>query len=516
MKLLKILALCAFLTACHSAGLSSVPSSLVVAVAQEPQSLNTILLEGPSVATIDPLVYSYLLTFDDRGNLVPDLATEVPTLRNGGISSDGLTIVYHLRKGVVWQDGAPLTADDVVFTQHAIMNRANNVYDRYGFDKVQAIEAPDPLTVRIHLKAPLSPILTEFFAPANNYGILPAHVLGRYANLNHVAFNALPIGSGPYRVEKWERGDRVVLKANPSYFRGRPQIPQIVLKFLPDSNTVFGQISTGEVNANFFSDPAHLHAFELPGLLITRAPFAAFGDLLFNVSSPQMADPAVRRAFVRALDVARIASNATQGAQTSENPNRALYAQYTDPSIAPPAYDPARARAVLAPRHLSLVYIYESGKPVSASVGLQIEQQLRAAGVEVSLKAFSPQMFRALGSAGGPLFGGKFDVAFFEVFTTGDADVSWYLGCDAMPPGGFNVTRFCDPAADRAMKALNQNYDPAVQRRESTIVQRRIAQLVPFVSLWSDNAIYVTPAALHGFAPSPVSPYWNAWAWSLR
>jgi peptide/nickel transport system substrate-binding protein len=146
---------------------NGVPASrLVIAVPQEPPSLNTLLTEGPSSTMLDPLVYSFLLTFDDRGNLAPDLAAEVPSARNGGISADGRTITYRLRKNVVWQDGVPLTARDVVFTQHAIMNPSNNVFSRYGFERVLSIAAPDPYTVRIRFRTPFSPILTQFFGPA--------------------------------------------------------------------------------------------------------------------------------------------------------------------------------------------------------------------------------------------------------------------------------------------------------------------------------------------------------------
>ena len=193
---------CCMFAGCHPAsrGIDS-PARLVVAVPAEPRSLNSLLLEGPSSAMIVPLVYSYLLTTDDRGAIVPDLASEVPTLRNGGISPDGRTIVYHLRRNVVWQDGKPLTAGDVVFTQHAIMNPGNNVYSRYGFERVQSISAPDRYTVQIRLRAPFSPILTQFFGPSNNYGIMPEHLLRGYADLNHIPFNALPVGSGPYTVK---------------------------------------------------------------------------------------------------------------------------------------------------------------------------------------------------------------------------------------------------------------------------------------------------------------------------
>ncbi len=104
-------------SACTSQGHhSKPPTQMVVAVSIDPASLNELLIEGQTTATIVPLIYSYLLTIDGDGRLVPDVAAEVPTLANKGISADGLTITYHLRKGVKWQDGVSLTARDVVFS----------------------------------------------------------------------------------------------------------------------------------------------------------------------------------------------------------------------------------------------------------------------------------------------------------------------------------------------------------------------------------------------------------------
>jgi peptide/nickel transport system substrate-binding protein len=511
--------LCGAIAACHpvlQAGNSVPASRLVIAVPQEPPSLNTLLTEGPSSTMLDSLVYSFLLTFDSRGNLVPDLAAEVPSARNGGISADGRTITYRLRKNVVWQDGVPLTARDVVFTQHAIMSPSNNVFSRYGFERVLSIAAPDPYTVRIRLRTPFSPILTQFFGPSNNYGIVPEHVLGRYANINRVPFNGMPIGSGPYRVKDWIRGDHLTLLANPTYFRGPPKLQTIVLKFVADSGTVLNQLRTGEVDAYFFSDPTHMAEYEaIPAVHVSRAPFAAFGDLIFNLRDPTLADPRVRRAIVEALNLPQIVRNATRGTQTTADPNLALFGRTTDASIAPSPYDPAAARAFLAPRRLSLQYAFETGKAVSASTGVQLQQQLRAAGVNLTLRPYSPELFRAQGSAGGPLLGGTFQIGFFEIFTTGDWDSSWYLSCTQVPPAGFDISRFCDPVAERAVQGVLTSYDEAEQRRLAAIVQRRVSQLVPYVSLWSQNAIYVTPTGLRGFAPSSASPYWNAWAWSL-
>ncbi len=128
------------------------PGTLVIAVQKEPISLNPLLLEGIDAYTYGEILYSYLTRYDSDGHVVADLADPVPTLANGGVSADGKTLTYHLRRGVRWQDGTPLTSRDVAFSYHAVMNPENNLPERYGIDKVASFDAPDPYTVVVRLK----------------------------------------------------------------------------------------------------------------------------------------------------------------------------------------------------------------------------------------------------------------------------------------------------------------------------------------------------------------------------
>src|SRR5579885_494079 len=122
------------------------PGILRLASLTEPDTLNPALSTSQVTVDISMFWAGYLFNYDDRNELVPELATEVPTLANGGISKDGLTITYHLRKGVQWHDGAPFSADDVVFSWQLLMNPNNNVQTRTGYDQIRAIDTPDRWT----------------------------------------------------------------------------------------------------------------------------------------------------------------------------------------------------------------------------------------------------------------------------------------------------------------------------------------------------------------------------------
>jgi peptide/nickel transport system substrate-binding protein len=491
---------------------------MVIAVSIDPASLNELLIEGQTTATIVPLIYSYLLTIDGNGKLVPDVATEVPTLANKGISPDGLTITYHLRKDVKWQDGVPLTARDIVFSYDAVMNPRNNVPSRDGYGEIRRLQAVDDYTVRVTLKRPYAPILSWFLAPNQNYGILPAHLLARYPDINHVPYNAKPVGSGPYRVAEWVRGDHVRLVRNTSYYAGRPAIPEITLKFIADSNTTLNQLRTGEVNAYFNADSAFLREYgQISWLDVRRVRIGGMGTLMFNVTDPAVSDVRVRKAIAQSLNLPEIVRNATRGAQNTVQANRGLFSWGFDPSVPQTAYDPANAKRLLktvgAPR--SLTFATLAGNSVDASVGVQLQQALRPLGITLVMRSFTPALFYAPAADGGPIFGGKFQIAFTEILTPADPDTQWYLGCAQAAPNGFNLSRFCDPATDRAEAAGVANYDPAVRRKYASIVQRRVALLVPYVPFWQTNETFIVPKSLRGFQPSPESALWNAGRWSF-
>ena len=472
-----------------------------------------------------------MLTVDDRGRLQPDLATTVPTQKNGGISRDGLTITYRLRAGASWQDGAPLTAADVVFTYGAIVNPVNNIPSRFGYDEIRNVEAANARTVHVRLKRPYSPILSLFMAPDQNFAILPQHLLARYHDLNSVPFNEAPTGSGPFRVVAWLHGDRLRLVRNDAYFGGRPRITAIDLRFIPDSGATLNQLRTREVAATMFADPAYLAQYErLPDVRVERVRLSGFGDLLFNTQNPDVADPRVRRAIVSAIDIPRLVRNATKGAQSPTDAGRGLFGWTYDRAYGPPHYDPAAAAVQLeragwqreangirrkAGRPFALELAFPSGSAATTAIGVDLQQELRDAGIALTLRSYTPATFRAPAASGGPLYGGRFGLAFFEPFGSSDPDTHYYLACGEIPPHGFNMQRFCDPLIDAAQAAGGRSYDRTTRQRQATLVQQRLALAVPFVALYQTNAVNVIPATLRGFKSSPLSPYWNVAQWTL-
>ncbi|MBV8151572.1 MAG: hypothetical protein JOY59_08445, partial [Candidatus Eremiobacteraeota bacterium] len=148
-RILRVIALAALVLLGGATGSGAAPAVLRMATTVDPPGLNPLVFDNAEVTYLSPLVHGFLLRTDADGRLIPDLATEVPTVRNGGISRDGKTVTYHLRRGVQWQDGVPFDARDVVFSFHAALDPRTNVPDRTGFDHLSAVTEVDPYTVRV-------------------------------------------------------------------------------------------------------------------------------------------------------------------------------------------------------------------------------------------------------------------------------------------------------------------------------------------------------------------------------
>ncbi|HWT05850.1 MAG TPA: ABC transporter substrate-binding protein, partial [Xanthomonadales bacterium] len=278
------------------------PHVLTISDGGDLTTLNPHLSGFATVANLSEMTMAWLLKWDEHNQLYPELATEVPTQTNGGVSKDGLTITYHIRKGVKWSDGVPFDADDVVFSTAVVNDKANNEITR--FDQIAKVDEPDKFTVVYHLKKPYSPASVTFFSSCcANPSLLPKHLLAKYPNINNVPYNSLPVGIGPFKFERWDRSKQVVLVANPLYWRGRPKLDKIVYKIVPDRNALLSQLAAHKVDMWYQFSGAYLARIKALGAYtVFRQPSYAYSHYDFNTTHPAVSDPVVRRALRLALN----------------------------------------------------------------------------------------------------------------------------------------------------------------------------------------------------------------------
>lgn len=509
------------LAACSHAGGENVPrSTLEAGAAIEPNSFNPLLVTESIENDLNRLVFNGLTVVNHQNRIEPDLATRVPTQANGGISKDGKTITYRLRKGVRWQDGAPFTARDVKFTWKAIMNPANAVGNRVPYDEVQSVDTPDPYTVVFHLKEPYAPFVAEAFDSVTISFILPAHLLAKYQNLNRIAFNHAPVGTGPYRVERWIRGDRIEFAANRDYFKGAPKIKRIVVHAIPNENTGVNELRAHEIQwYPYLSEASYNLLKGVSGVRIVVTPQNAYRAIYINTQRPYLSDVRVRRAIAYAIDKRELVEKVTHGTGTVATEDIPSFMWAYNPNVPVYAYDPAKARALLReagwPAGRTVTLALREGAAGDTEMAVMVQAWLRAVGMNVNIKTYPGSMLFAIGPAG-VLQPGKYELDISGFSSSADPDNSAQFTCASRPPGGFNWTRYCNPEMDRLQAQALTTYDQAKRKAAYAKIEDLLARDVPQVYIYYQPEISAIDPSLENFKPSMISPTWNAYQWVLR
>ncbi len=518
------------------AGAGASPDVVRTAIGTDPPGLNPLVFDNAQVSYLAPLIHGYLLRTDGAGRLIPDLATVVPSRANGGVSADGRTVTYHLRRGVRWHDGAPFGAKDVVFSFAAAANPNNSVPDRTGFDHVAAVRALDPFTVQVRLTRPFSPFVASCFTLGANdpYPVLPAHLLAGKHDLNRDAYNAAPVGLGPYKFASWDRGSKIMLAADPHYFRGAPAIPRIEIDIVPDPNTLATLWKAGAIDlviARVQLGRTFLDALRTrSGAHVVLQPHYEFDFVQMNLMHPPLDDARVRRAIAAAIDRTRIMRNLDGelwlDADTDRLPGQFAY----DASIAQPRYDVAAAARLLDAagwrmqrdgtrrkngRALALDFVATTESKTTGRFGLLVQQDLAKAGIRVELKSYGYNQIWASKADNGIFQTGRFDLAYSGWQPNVVADHSYLFRCDTRPPNGDNFGGVCDPAIEAAAREeLGASADPAREAAGDRALTRRLVAQTDVIFLGFNREAVAYRDGLEGIVPSVTGTHlWNAWAW---
>lgn len=503
---------------------------IVTQLDRDPPGLNPLVVENGDTYSVTFITGGYLLRTDERGRLIPDLAITVPTVRNGGISRDGLMIHYRLRSDATWHDGAKFSARDVVFSFRKAMDPAVNVPDRSGYDDVAWVRADAPDRVTVRLKAPYSPAVATFFALSANepYPLLPEHVLKNEKDLNRSAFNGHPIGLGPFRVASWDRGNRVVLERYDRYFRGKPPLKRIIMRIIPDHGAQLVAWRTGELDyLGMTGDPVLTDAvLRLPRTKVTIYARNTFQYLLMQQEHGPLSDPRLRAALVTAIDRATIMRRVRGEYHLAGDGDR-LPGQFAyDSTIHQRRYDPIRAARLFdasgwqltdgkrvkngVPLELTLAI---GTSPSSRRFAVLLQEQLATLGVAIWIRSYIGSVLYSVNSSG-ILPGAKFDLYFGGWDPGGVHDDSYLWRCDTRPPAGANFSRICDPEIDRNAKIELATTDSTVEANADRAILRRLIAGSFVLFLGFLNGAIATREGLEDIKPSAiVRSNWNAWEW---
>ncbi|HME82233.1 MAG TPA: peptide ABC transporter substrate-binding protein [Candidatus Eremiobacteraceae bacterium] len=499
----------------------------------DPSTLDPMLTGADVAYQLASYSLEYLVQLDGNGELTPVLCERVPTIENGDISKDGLTITYHLRKGVTWQDGVAFTSADVAATWKQVMNPANPVIIRTGYEVIERIDTPDRWTAVLHLKQPYAPLTTRFLAGIQEgpIPVLPAHIIAGEKDLVHSPLNNKPVGTGPFIVQSWEHNGRLVYIANPHYWRGTPKLREIIFQAQPSQSTEIIGFRTGELDADFDTGPADLPSYELlDKMRISRSPSLRLAVVVMNAAvGHPLADKRLRHAIAYAINRHETLHKIIHDVGVMADEFLPAWSWAYTPDVPRYDYDPRESDALLDAagwkpgpdgirekdgQRLTVVIIGSIGSDSTKRFNTVLQSYLRAVGIEAIIKDYP---YGIVFDYDGPIRQGRYDIASYTYSVNYDPSALQDDGCDQFAPAGANESRLCDPQVDRLERQALAIYDRSKRRPMYAQIERlRMDDLGTFPLYYRDRVGVVTDD-LDGYVPSRgIMPNWNAWQWSLR
>ncbi len=520
--------------------------------------MNPYLSSGTKDIYGSSMVIEPLAGFDNDGNLIPKLVTEIPTLDNGGISADLTTITWKLIPGLMWSDGSPVTADDAIFTAAYCMDPAGGCAQLSKYDGVKSVEALDASTIKVTFSGP-KPYPYSAFVGAT----APLLQKAQFAACQGAAAptctdaNNAPIGTGPFRVTGFTVNDTVTMEANPNYRdAAKPAFATAVIKGGGDAEgSARAVMETGEFDYawNTQIPPDSQAAMTAAG----KGQFVvAFGTLTerieMNMTDPSadlpegerstakhphpiLSDIRVRQALSKAIDrsiLVEVGYGAGGTPTCNVVPAPAAWASDNTGCI---AQDMPGAMALLDEagwkdsdadgirdkdgKKLHILY-QTTVNPVRQDFQALIKDWWTELGVEVELKAIDPSVFFG-GDAGSPDTFQKFyaDVEMYANNFDGTDPESYlaqYQCIKAPSPDnqwqGDNMNRFCDPAYDALSAELTKTTDVA-KRQE---IAKKLNDMVTKDSFTVVTLVHRGTLSAHSNALAGVKiNAWDSELWNI-
>ncbi|MBI5500865.1 MAG: hypothetical protein HY907_11535 [Deltaproteobacteria bacterium] len=449
-------------------------------------------------------IFESLVRTDPRTlEVVPELAASWET------SPDGLRTVFHLRRDVFFHDGTPLTAHDVEFTFDRLFDPSVTAESlREDLKVVRSLKATADHEVELIVERPYFLLFeTLGFVP-----ILPRHVYAT-GDLNRHPANRAPVGSGPFRFERWDTGERIVLRRHERWWGGRPHLDEIVFRVVRDRTIGYQMARRGDIDLLPRITPDQVEEYLADPTMVARfAPVTLdtpdFAYLGYNTRRAPFTDPRVRRATTMLVDrgavlcsLERCLSHIVAQPWPDGHPAH-------DPSIEPLPYDPGAALALLAeagwvdhdddglldrggmPFRFTLLVAVQS-KTIQQMATI-VQQDLAMAGIEMDIalldwSVFSERCRKHEFDVAAGMWSLRWENDFYGLFAT---------------EGAQNYGRWSNPLADRILQDARAVLDPDERNARFRELAREIAREQPYVFTFSPRLVSLVDRRLVGARPS--------------
>jgi len=450
-----------------------------------------------------------------------DLTLEGELAKSWEVSPDGRRITFHLRKGVKWQDGAPFTSEDVMFTYRRMIDPRTPTAYAEDFKQVRRASAPDPYTFVVEYARSFAPALASW-----GMHVLPKHLLEKHPDISKSPLNKKPVGTGPYRFVEWKTGEKVVYDANPDYFEGKPYIARVITRVIPDQATMFLELKSGGVDIMTLTPPQYTRQTDTPDFRTSFNKYkylaSAYTYLGFRLSHPFFKDRRVRQAIAFAADKKALIDGVLLGlGQEATGPYKPGTWAY-NPNVRKYTHDPARAKALLAEagwkekdgtlvkdgRPFEFTVLTNAGNEARAKTAAILQQNLAEIGITMKIRtvewaAFINQFIDKR----------DFDAVILGWSLTPDPDQYDIWHSSKTGPKELNFVGFANPEVDKLLEEGRSTFDIEKRKQAYFRIQEILAEEQPYVFLFVPDALPVVQNRFHGIHPASAGISYNFPRW---
>ncbi|MFL6261486.1 MAG: ABC transporter substrate-binding protein [Thermoanaerobaculia bacterium] len=490
----------------------------------EPGGVNSLIL--PSSQTTNEMVFRlFLHLVEEQADFQQHPATLKPQLAESwDWSPDHKTLTFHLRKGVVWSDGVPVTADDVRWTW--IAQRDPDVAWELIDSKrwLTGVEAVDPHTVRFHY----SRVYAKQFLDANEGPVFPRHAWEKLPfkdwRKSGDWFRQHLVVDGPFTLASWQPQQQIVLQRNERYYdKEHPYLDRVVMRLVPDQASAFTQLLSGDIDYLPQIAPTDVPRVKAdPNLELIAYWFNLYVAVVWNNENPLFRDPEVRRALTLAIDRPTIVQTVLGPyGKVADSPIlTSVWAH--DPSVHPLPYDPKEAARILAARGwkdadgdgvldkdgkpFAFELITNTGNQLRADASVMIQSQLQKVGIRATPRQIE---FNTLGTA---MESGKFEASIMGYTIDTSLDLRSNFHTQAIQEGS-NYPRYRNPEMDRLLEVAQAQPDLAAERPYLYQIQQRVQRDQPLTFLWESQRLTAHNKRVRNVHPTATFSFFNLQEW---
>ncbi len=494
------------------------PSHLHLRLSEDPTTLDPAYIVDVQGGVVAAKIFDGLVSYDDKARIIPGLAS------SWGVSKDGKTYTFDIRRGVKFSNGREVTSADFKYSFERVLSPKTNSPRTWLFDRIKGakrfmdgksadvsgITTPRAHKLVIELSHPFGPFLGLLAMPGAY--VVPKEEVERYGT----HFSDHPVGTGPFILEHWEHGSRITLRANTEYFGGAPGVAGITYRVIPEELTAVAEFERGNIDALNVPAPEFRRYSQDPRWdkkLLSQVGLNTY-YLGMNCQKTPLNDVRVRRAISMAIDRKRILETIYEGRgvlargpvpdfllpMNAPNDGQGLRAA----QVGPYAYNPAEAKRLLSeagyPNGISLK-IYIGNEQETLDMVEVIQQYLADVGVKTSIVQLEWSAFK-------------------QAINNGDADLFWLSWqADYPDPENFlypvfysgnigpagNRARFQDKEFDALITKAQAEPDTKKRMELYREAQARVVEMAPWVFFWHKKDYVVLGPRVRGYRLYPIS-----------